>query len=152
MDGLTIGEVARRAGLATSAIRYYERLGLLPAPERVSGQRRYEPDVLRWLAMIEVAQQAGFTLAETRTLLDGFSSEESPSAQWQALARSKLDEVDALITRAQSMRRLLEEGLRCECLRLTDHDELFSCCADWALERQTSPTTETRRRDSRLPA
>src|SRR5215203_2359679 len=66
---LTIGQVARQAGLATSAIRYYESIGLLPEPERLSGQRRYAPDVLRRLGAIDVAKQAGFTLEETRALL-----------------------------------------------------------------------------------
>ena len=65
MDGfpdLTIGEAARRAGIATSSIRYYERIGLLPPPERLHGQRRYDADVLGKLGFIGVAQSAGFTL------------------------------------------------------------------------------------------
>src|ERR671921_206234 len=61
---LSIGEVARRAGLATSAIRYYERAGVLPPAERVGGRRRYGPEAVRRLAVIGIAQQAGFTLAE----------------------------------------------------------------------------------------
>src|SRR4051812_3286731 len=68
---LTIGDVARRAGVATSSIRYYERIGLLPKPERSGGQRRYHADVLGKLGFIGVAQSAGFKLREIKELLDG---------------------------------------------------------------------------------
>lgn len=115
-DRLTIGEVARRAGLRASAIRYYERVGLIPEPERVGGQRRYEESVFKWLALIDVAQRAGLTLREARTLLHGFSPDTPPSARWQALARRKLPEVDRLIARAETMKQVLEAGLRCECI------------------------------------
>jgi MerR family transcriptional regulator, redox-sensitive transcriptional activator SoxR len=116
----SIGEVAGRAGLKASAIRYYERIGLLPEPERVSGQRRYDDSVLKRLAVIEFAQRAGFTLAETRTLLNGFSASVPPSTRWRKLADRKLPEVEALIARATAMKQLLEEGLDCECLSLDD--------------------------------
>src|SRR5438093_7185495 len=95
--GLTVGELARQAGLRPSAIRYYESAGLLPAPVRVSGWRRYDATVLERLAVIELAKQAGFTLAEIRTLLRGFSPRTSPSKRWQVLARQKLPDVEALI-------------------------------------------------------
>lgn len=117
--GMAIGEVARRAGINASAIRYYERAGLLAEPERVNGRRRYGPEVLDLLAMIRVAQRAGFTIAETRTLMGGFSTE-PPSERWRVLAREKLTEVEALIDRGRAMKRLLERGLRCECLTIED--------------------------------
>lgn len=115
---LSIGELARRAGLAPSAIRYYERIGLLAEPERASGRRRYEPSVLERLALIDTAQRAGFTLAETRTLLSGLSRETPHPQVWRELAVAKLVEVDALAARAAEMRRLLELGLECECRHL----------------------------------
>ena len=118
--GLAIGEVARRAGIRPSAIRYYERIGLMPEPERVSGRRRYDESVLRHLAVIDLARRAGFTLAETRTLCSGFASSPAPSERWRALARRKLVEVEALIERGREMKRLLELGLECDCLRLDD--------------------------------
>jgi MerR family redox-sensitive transcriptional activator SoxR len=72
-----IGAVASRAGVRPSALRYYERIGLLPTPERENGQRPYDGEVLREvldrLAVVRVAQQAGFTISEIRTLLDEFS-------------------------------------------------------------------------------
>ncbi len=65
---LTIGEVARRAGVRTSALRYYEEVGVLPPPERKSGQRRYDETVLARLAVVRLAQELGFTVAEIRAL------------------------------------------------------------------------------------
>ena len=115
MTELTISEVARQAGLRASAIRCYESVGLLPPPQRVSGQRRYHPDVLRRLAFIQAAQAVGFSVAEMQTLLLELGGNVPLSARWQSLAQRKLTEVDALILRARSMKRILEHGLRCGC-------------------------------------
>ncbi len=113
-----IGEVAHRAGVQASAIRYYERIGLLPEPERTGGKRRYSGSVLDRLAVIQLAKQAGFSLAEIRILLNGFSADMPPSARWRELARKKIPEVEDVIKRARGMQRLLEEGLTCECLSI----------------------------------
>jgi MerR family transcriptional regulator, redox-sensitive transcriptional activator SoxR len=122
VEGTSIGEVARRAGVRPSALRYYERVGVLPSPGRENGRRRYGGEALREaldrLAVVRVAQRAGFTIAEIRTLLDGFSEDTPPSERWRVLARDKLPEVDALAERALGMKDLLERGLRCECLSL----------------------------------
>ena len=120
MNDLTIGDVSRMAAVPASTLRYYESVGLLSPAERVNGRRRYDGGVLQRLEMIGVAQEAGFTIAEIRTLFRGFSRETPPSARWKAMARRKLPEVEALIERAQGMKRVLEEGLRCDCLRLED--------------------------------
>ncbi len=124
MEGMSIGEVARKAGVRTSALRYYERIGLLPRAGRENGRRRYDGEALREaldrLAVVRVAQQAGFTISEIRTLLDGFSEDTPPSERWRALAQAKLPEVEALVERALSMKDLLERGLRCECLNLEE--------------------------------
>ena len=112
---LTIGEVARRAGVATSAIRYYERVGLLPPPERVSGQRRYGEDVLGRLAFIAVAQNAGFTLREIRELTSRTVEEHDLSGPMRALSERKLPEVRAAIERAETMRSWLEAASGCDC-------------------------------------
>jgi MerR family redox-sensitive transcriptional activator SoxR len=125
-ERLSIGEVAGRAGVSASTIRYYESIGVLPEPRRSGGQRRYGESVLKRLAVIEFAQRAGFTLAETRTLLNGFSAKVPPSARWRALADRKLPEIEALIARASAMRQLLEEGLECECLSLDECGLLLS--------------------------
>jgi MerR family transcriptional regulator, redox-sensitive transcriptional activator SoxR len=122
VEGTSIGEVARRAGVRPSALRYYERVGVLPSPGRENGRRRYGGEALREaldrLAVVRVAQRAGFTIAEIRTLLDGFSEDTPPSERWRVLAQDKLPEVEALVERALGMKDLLERGLRCECLSL----------------------------------
>jgi MerR family transcriptional regulator, redox-sensitive transcriptional activator SoxR len=120
MEELAIGEVARRAGIRPSALRYYESIGLMPAPKRVSGRRRYDTSTVQMLKIVQLAQQAGFTVAEIQTLLHGFTPETPPAARWDPLARKKLQELDALIERAQQMKRILETGLHCGCLRLED--------------------------------
>jgi MerR family redox-sensitive transcriptional activator SoxR len=118
MQQLTIGEVAQRAGLNPSALRYYERVGLLPRAQRVSGQRRYSPDILNQLALVRMAQEAGFTLEEIRILVSEFPEDTPPAERWQELASRKLEEVDALIQRMQAVRQVLQESLRCDCLTL----------------------------------
>lgn len=118
MDGLpelTIGEVAKRAGIATSKIRYYERVGLLPQPERITGQRRYDPEVLGRLAFIGVAQSAGFKLREIKELLAGIDEPDGMASRMRALSARKLDEVEALIQRTQAMKGWLEVAKECGC-------------------------------------
>ena len=116
---LTIGQVASRAGIAASAIRYYERVGVLPQAERVSGQRRYGPDALGRLATIDVAQRAGLSLDEIRELM-AHSESGHASESLQALAREKLPAVEDLIHRAEAMRAWLEVASGCGCGTLDD--------------------------------
>ena len=123
--GLSIGEVGRRAGFEPSAIRYYERLGLLPRPARVGGKRRYDETVLDWLALIALAREAGFTMAEIKQLVAGFAPGTPPARRWQALATHKLAELDALIERVGRMRAVLRVALTCGCLRLEDCGHLL---------------------------
>jgi Predicted transcriptional regulators len=120
MAGMGIGEVGRQAGLAPSAIRYYERLGLLPKPARKGGKRQYDESVLEWLALISLARQAGFTVAEVRRLVTGFAPGTAPAVRWTRLAETKLREVDAMIERAEQMRTILGIALQCGCLRLEE--------------------------------
>jgi MerR family redox-sensitive transcriptional activator SoxR len=124
VESLSIGEVARSTGMRPSALRYYERVGLLPLPERTNGRRRYGGEVLREvlsrLAFVRVAQRAGFTISEIGTLLDGFSDGTPPSERWRVLAREKLPEVEARVERALGMKDLLDRGLRCECVSVDD--------------------------------
>jgi MerR family transcriptional regulator, redox-sensitive transcriptional activator SoxR len=120
MDNMAIGEVARRAGVATSAVRYYERIGLLPPTKRVNKHRRYDETVLQWLALIRFAQQAGFTLDEIQVLFKGFEPDTPPAERWKTLAHEKLAEIDAMIERAHAMKHLLVHGLECNCLSLDE--------------------------------
>lgn len=121
---LRIGQVAADAGMRASSIRYYESVGVLPEPERVSGQRRYSPEILTRLRFIDVAQQAGFSLDEIRELLDG-SERDQASERLRALAQRKLPDVEALISRAEAMKDWLRAADGCECPTL-DMCALFS--------------------------
>jgi MerR family redox-sensitive transcriptional activator SoxR len=112
---LAIGEVAERSGLATSALRYYEREGLLPRAEREGGRRFWREDVLDRLALIEVAKAAGFTVAEIQLLLSGFARRAPPGERWRALAGRKLAELERRLTEVERMKRVLETVTRCEC-------------------------------------
>ena len=120
MKTLSIGEVARRTGVRTSALRYYEEAGILPAPARVSGRRLYDAAAIRRIGVLRFAQQAGFTLQEIKTLFHGFGAETPLSARWHALARAKLTELDLLARRIRRMRRAVELGLKCGCVRIED--------------------------------
>lgn len=117
---LTIGDAAKRAGVRTSALRYYESVGLIPEPERVSGQRRYGEEVIQRLGVITVAKEAGFSLDEIRTLLDSADRGEPAHRGLRALAERKLPEVDALIARAQAVRKWLTTATSCSCDTLED--------------------------------
>ena len=113
MRQLAIGEVAARAGMSASRIRFYEARGLLPEPERMAGKRRYTDDVFRRLAIIDAAQRVGFTLEEVRDLLG--SRDELAHERLRQLALLKLPELDDLIARATSVRRVLKICSRCSC-------------------------------------
>jgi MerR family redox-sensitive transcriptional activator SoxR len=113
VGALAIGEVARRAGMSASRIRYYEARGLLPEPERAAGKRRYGEEVFRRLAIIDAAQRVGFTLEQIRDLLG--SRDELAHERLRQLALMKLPELDDLIARATSVRRVLKMCSRCSC-------------------------------------
>jgi MerR family transcriptional regulator, redox-sensitive transcriptional activator SoxR len=125
MTNLTIGEVARKAGLQTSAIRYYEKIGLLPKTQRIGGQRRYETSVLDYLEVINVAKRAGFRMDEIRHLFHGFGRGIPAFRRWQVLAQRKITEMDDLIARARKMKLLLQKADRCKCLDLEDCGKVF---------------------------
>ena len=116
---MKISELARQIGLQSSAIRYYEQIGLLPPPERIGGQRRYDSSSLYRLAIIQRACQLGFTLDEIRQLFFGFRPITRASQRWRALSRKKLAELDELMASIKSVRRLLLKMIRrCHCATL----------------------------------
>jgi MerR family transcriptional regulator, redox-sensitive transcriptional activator SoxR len=112
---LTIGEVARRAGVATSSIRYYERIGLLPEPDRLGGQRRYDAEVLGKLGFIGIAQSAGFKLREIKQLIAGIDGSNGMGEKMRSLSVLKLGEVEALLNRTKAMKGWLEVAQECGC-------------------------------------
>src|SRR5580765_2323426 len=116
MAQLTISEVAKRVGLKPSAIRYYEQIGILPKPQRQSGQRRYDNSVLYRLALVQRSRQMGFTLDEVRRLFFGFRTTIPISERWKKLSQRKLAELDALAEQIKAMQALLHKMTeRCTC-------------------------------------
>ena len=113
---MTIGEVAKEAGLRASAIRYYEKAGLIPKAMRSSGQRRYDAGIIEVLAVLEHAKSCGFTLDETRQLFNGFRNDSHISERWRALAKRKIAELDAMAERIATMKNLLERIQACRCI------------------------------------
>jgi MerR family redox-sensitive transcriptional activator SoxR len=112
---LTIGQVAERAGVNTSHIRFYERVGVLPQPERISGHRRYREEVLHRLAIIGIAQRAGLTLEEIAPLTGPDNRSADAGRHIRRLADDKMPQIDALIARAQAVRHWLEVAQSCDC-------------------------------------
>jgi MerR family redox-sensitive transcriptional activator SoxR len=117
---LTIGEVADRTGLAASALRYYEREGLIPKADRSAGKRVWPAEVLDRLALIDVAKSAGFTVAEIKTLVSGVARRTPPGQRWRRLAERKLVELEERLAEVERMRRVLNAVTRCECPTLED--------------------------------
>jgi MerR family redox-sensitive transcriptional activator SoxR len=115
MRGMKIGEIAQAAGVAPSAIRYYEQSGLMPRPRRESRQRRYDSDVLGYLEIIRIARSAGLNIRETHELMTGFASTATPAVRWQLLAARKRQQLDALEARVQAMKAALDSEFRCGC-------------------------------------
>lgn len=117
---LSIGQVAERAGRAASSLRYYERIGVLPAATRINGRRHYRADILRTLAVIETAQRAGLDLDEIRLLLEAAPGDNAAIERLRDVAARKLPELRATIERAELVRGWLEHAARCECPSLED--------------------------------
>jgi MerR family redox-sensitive transcriptional activator SoxR len=117
---MTIGEVATKAGVHTSAIRYYERTGLLSPATRMSGRRVYQPEVLHQLTIISVYKELGFTLEEIGLLLNDLPKEKGASERWTAMARAKIREMENIATRANAVKKTLIAIMQCRCKKLED--------------------------------
>ena len=115
---MKIGELACRAGLNPSAVRYYERRGLLAAPYRTGGQRRYPDEALYRVLLICFARDMGFTLGEIKVFLNGLRETAPVGPRWRKLARRKIQEVDQSIRRSRRLKSLLEHLLHCHCVSL----------------------------------
>jgi len=112
---LTIGQVASKAGVASSSIRFHESIELLPEPDRESGQRRYDEEVVRRLEMIGVAKKAGFSLREIKELMAGVDAGDEIAGPMRSLAEVKLTQVKAMLKQAQVMKKWLELASTCDC-------------------------------------
>src|SRR5438105_1084102 len=115
---MKIGELARRAGLNASAIRYYETVGLLAAPYRTGGQRRYPDETLDRVLLIRFASDMGFTLGEIRLFLNGLRENTPIGPRWKKLAHRKIQEIEESIRRSRRLKLLLAHLLHCRCVSL----------------------------------
>lgn len=117
-ERLTIGELASRTGVAASALRYWEELGLLPPPARVSGRRRYPPSAVGLVGVVVAMRNVGFTLREVKA----FVAARSPARDGRReLYRRKLAELDQRIAQAQAARTAIAHGLACP------HEDIAEC-------------------------
>jgi MerR family redox-sensitive transcriptional activator SoxR len=115
---MKIGELARRARLNPSAIRYYEKVGVLNSPHRARGQRRYPDEALDRVLLVRFASEMGFTLAEIRLFLRGLRDDGPVGPRWRKLAQRKITEVEETLERTHRLKSLLEHLLRCRCASL----------------------------------
>lgn len=116
---MTIGDLAAKAGVAASSVRYWERIGILPEPARISGQRRYSEDDIHRLAVLRLARTCGFHLDEIRHLIHGFSPKTPAFRRWQLLATKKKVELNKQIARLRAMRRIVDRVSDCRCVDLS---------------------------------
>jgi DNA-binding transcriptional MerR regulator len=111
---MKIGEFSRRLGLSVATVRYYESLGLLEPPARVSGRRRYGTESLNGLQLVLALKHAGFRLSEIRQLMP-LEARARAAETWRAVARAKVAELDARIAELRDARRALTSSLACDC-------------------------------------
>lgn len=119
-ETMTISKLAVESGLPASTIRYWEKIGVLPKPTRISGQRRYSADAVQRLAVLRLARACGFRLDEMRHLLNGFTPAVKPPRRWRELAIRKQQELDEQIAQLVAMRRVVDRVLHCRCVDLTE--------------------------------
>ena len=125
-EEMSIGEVARRAGIRPSAIRYYESMGVLPPARLVHTKRRYTADIFPRLMLIKIAQQAGFTVEEMRLILNSQQGNDELPGGWQVLAQKKLGEIEIRMQQLETMRYILREALRQDHLSTEEAIDLFA--------------------------
>jgi len=128
MGEFSIGEVSARTGLAASAIRYYESVGVVPKPARENGRRVYDEKWMKWLSLVILAQKGGFSIKETKWVVRNFGKTTSPpSVRWRRAAQAKLDELDMQRQRIEQMQQILQMAMGCGCSSI-------EICADRAVE------------------
>src|SRR6188472_2728457 len=133
---MRVGEVAERAGVNVETLRYYERRGLLPTPERTpSGHRRYDEETVRFLRAIKEAQAVGFTLAEIGEYVRAARRSASPSEALRVRMAAKIDEIDTRIAALRRMREELARVVGCACISL----DRCTCGAGYLARRGRAP-------------
>jgi MerR family redox-sensitive transcriptional activator SoxR len=138
-----IGELAKRANLNPSAIRYYEKLGLLPVPARTGGQRRYSSEFLDRVLLIRFAGEMGFSLPEIKVFLSGIRECAPVGARWKKLAARKIVEMRQVVARARRLEKLMRGLSRCHCSSLHECVRRLAISENLAFVSQTSPRKRT---------
>jgi MerR family redox-sensitive transcriptional activator SoxR len=133
-----IGELASRTGVNASAIRYYEKRSLVPAPYRASGQRRYTDETIYRVLLIRFAREMDFSLEEIKIFLSGLTDKAPVGKRWKRLAQSKIKEVDETVARARRLKSLLEHLLHCRCASLRECVDRLSLSPKLRLVRSTA--------------
>lgn len=133
---MKIGELAARTGVNASAIRYYEKMGLLEAPSRIGGQRLYSENAVARVLLIRFAGEMDFTLTEIKLFLSGLRDQVPVGPRWEKLARRKLKEVEGSIERSLRLQALLKNLLRCKCASLQVCVERLSLSPDLQTSRK----------------
>lgn len=144
MSEMSIGDLAKKSGMRASAIRYYERVGLLPKAKRLNGRRRYDEQMLQRLAVVRFAKHVGLSMSEIADLLDGDRPRPSPQL-WREIARRKIAYFEKLITRAKSVHDILLQTLGHRCPKLAERGaELLPKPGDSAqpIPRRGDPLTD----------
>ena len=112
---MKIGEVSEQLGMPPSTIRYYEQVGLIERQHRVAGKRQFNNKAVFMLQFVQLAQAAGFTITETKSLLDTYAEDPSPGGMWKRFAETKRSGIQQQIKQLQQMDRILTKLIKCEC-------------------------------------
>lgn len=122
MQKITIGELASKAGLNTSTIRYYEQIGLLPEADRENGQRRYDESIFDKISLINGGKQVGFSLDEIKHIVAEGKTDKKLAQVWKKVSPAKIEEINEQIKLLEAKKNILEESQNCNC-------ESLSSCA-----------------------
>jgi MerR family redox-sensitive transcriptional activator SoxR len=137
-----IGQLASRTGVNASAIRYYEKLSLIPAPYRASGQRRFTDNAIYRVLLIRFARDMDFSLDEIKIFLSGLNDKAPVGKRWKRLAHSKIRQVDETMVRARRLKSLLEHLLHCRCVSLQQCVERLSLSPKLRLMRNGTKSSQ----------
>jgi|ERR1035438_1320205 DNA-binding transcriptional MerR regulator len=125
---MTIGELASLSNLKPSAIRFYEKTGLLPVATRRNGRRVYSPQAAHRLTLIAFAKETGFSLPEIQALLHGFPTTTTAGDRWRKLATFKISQLEANIAKARAMERMLRSVMKCRCTTIDQCARGLAAC------------------------
>jgi DNA-binding transcriptional MerR regulator len=126
---VNIGTVSQKLGMPASTIRYYEKIGLIEPPRRISGRRVFDSRAVSTLEFVRLSQSAGFSISEIKSLLEAYADGHGPADAWTPLAKIKRSEIRAKIAELKQMDQVLTELLSCSCRSLNE-------CVEKGMSRQ----------------